>query len=322
MGRFRLLLVSDLHGSEVAYRKLSNAVRFYKVDAVVLAGDLAGKVLAPVIKLPDGSYKIPIISENKVFKASEAEAKIKELKASGYHIRVVSEEEHERMINDKDYLNKVFNETMAKDVAEYLSVIDERYRQQGVKLYVIPGNDDPDEVINAVVNRRWGSIVFFDNDIVNLNDYLLVGFGYSNITPWNTHRELSEEDMYSRLSRLMNRLDGNDYARTILVVHAPPHGTLIDQAPMLTSDFKVVRRGGEVILTHVGSVGVRRVIEEYKPLMGLHGHIHESGGVDYLKVDGLRIPVFNAGSEYQYGILRGIIISIDGNKVNYVPVRG
>ncbi|KUO84563.1 MAG: hypothetical protein AT709_04965 [Caldivirga sp. MG_3] len=79
MSKFKLLLVSDLHGSEVAYRKLSNAVRFYKVDAVVLAGDLAGKVLAPVIKLPGDSYRIPIISENKVFKGSEAEVKIKEL---------------------------------------------------------------------------------------------------------------------------------------------------------------------------------------------------------------------------------------------------
>ncbi|MDT7902772.1 MAG: metallophosphoesterase [Caldivirga sp.] len=322
MSKFKLLLVSDLHGSEVAYRKLSNAVRFYKVDAVVLAGDLAGKVLAPVIKLPDDSYRIPIISENKVFKGSEAEVKIKELRASGYHVRVVSEEEHERMVNDKDYLNKVFNETMAKDIVEYLSIIDERYRQQGVKLYIIPGNDDPNEVIDAVVNRQWGSIIPFDEGIVNLNDHLLVGFGYSNITPWNTHRELSEEDIYNRLSRLMNKLDGGAYSRTILVVHVPPHGTLIDQAPMLTSDFKVVRRGGEVVFTHVGSTGVRRIIEEYKPLMGLHGHIHESGGVDYLKIDGSRIPVFNAGSEYQYGILRGIIISIDGNKVNYVPVRG
>ena len=321
MGKLKLLLVSDLHGSETAYRKLANAVKYYKVDAVVFAGDLAGKVLVPVIKIGD-SYKIPLISEDKLFKGSEAEGKIKELRGSGYHVRVVTEEEYERMKSDKDYLDKVLNETLTNDIVEYLNIIDERYRQQGVKMYLIPGNDDPIDVINGVNSRQWGSIIPFDENIVNLNSHILVGFGYSNITPWNTHRELSEEEMYERLSRLMNKLDNSEYSKTILVIHAPPYGTVIDQAPMLTSDLRVVRRGGEVVLTHVGSTSVKRIIEEYKPLMGLHGHIHESGGVDAIKVNGVKIPIFNAGSEYQFGVLRGIIISIDGNKVNYIPVRG
>lgn len=320
MSRFRLLLVSDLHGSEVAYRKLSNAIKYYRVDAVILAGDLTGKALVPVINIDD-SYEIPLLG-GKRLKRSEAEAKIKELRGSGYHVKVVSREEYEQLSNDRDYLSKVFNDVLVKDTIEYLSLIDERYRQQGVKMYLIPGNDDPAEVVNKINDAAWDNIVPFDEGIVELNDHLLVGFGYSNITPWNTHRELSEEEMYARLSKLMSRLNGGEYSRTILVVHAPPHGTLIDQAPMLTSDFKIVRRGGEAVLTHVGSVGVRRIIEEYRPLMGLHGHIHESGGVDYIKVDGAKVPVFNAGSEYQYGVLRGIVISIDGNKVNYVPVRG
>lgn len=320
MSRFRLLLVSDLHGSEVAYRKLSNAIKYYRVDAVILAGDLTGKALVPVINIDD-SYEIPLLG-GKRLKRSEVEAKIKELRGSGYHVKVVSREEYEQLSNDRDYLSKVFNDVLVKDTIEYLSLIDERYRQQGVKMYLIPGNDDPAEVVNKINDAAWDNIVPFDEGIVELNDHLLVGFGYSNITPWNTHRELSEEEMYARLSKLMSRLNGGEYSRTILVVHAPPHGTLIDQAPMLTSDFKIVRRGGEAVLTHVGSVGVRRIIEEYRPLMGLHGHIHESGGVDYIKVDGAKVPVFNAGSEYQYGVLRGIVISIDGNKVNYVPVRG
>ena len=321
MSKLKLLLISDLHGSEIAYRKLSNAIKYYKVDAVVFAGDLAGKVLVPVIRIND-SYKIPLISEDKLLKGSEADSKIKELRGSGYHVRIVTEEEYERMRNDKDYLNKVFNETLTNDIVEYLNVIDERYRQQGIKMYIIPGNDDPIDVINGVNSRQWSSIIPFDENVANLNSHILVGFGYSNITPWNTHRELSEEEMYERLSKLMNRLDNSEYSRTILVVHAPPYGTVIDQAPMLTSDFKIVRKGGEAVLTHVGSTSVKRIIEEYRPLMGLHGHIHESGGVDAIKVNGAKIPVFNAGSEYQFGVLRGIIISIDGNKVNYIPVRG
>ncbi|WP_252900642.1 metallophosphoesterase [Vulcanisaeta sp. JCM 14467] len=49
MGRLRVLLVSDLHGSSVAFGKLSNAIKFYKADVVVFAGDLTGKALVPLL---------------------------------------------------------------------------------------------------------------------------------------------------------------------------------------------------------------------------------------------------------------------------------
>ncbi len=57
VGRLRILLVSDLHGSSVAYGKLSNAIKFYKADIVVFAGDLTGKALVPIIR-DDGSFSL------------------------------------------------------------------------------------------------------------------------------------------------------------------------------------------------------------------------------------------------------------------------
>ena len=316
----RLLLVSDLHGSDVVFRKLSNALKVYKVDAVVLAGDLSGKALAPVVRLRNGKFKIPYLDGKREFTEDEARAKVKELRDMGIHVAYVDEDEYGRMISDKAYTEGVFLKVLQEDVGRMLNMIDERYRQYGVKLYVIPGNDDPQPIADLINKGGWSNIVPSDEKAVDIGGYQLVGFGYSNPTPWNTPRELSEDEIYRRVSRILNGLNP---AKTILMIHAPPFNTLIDQAPQLTKDLKPIVRGGEVLMTHVGSSAVRRIIEEFRPIMGLHGHIHESGGVDYIKADGkVKIPVFNAGSEYQYGILRGILISVDEGKVTYLPVRG
>jgi Icc-related predicted phosphoesterase len=47
----------------------------------------------------------------------------------------------------------------------------------------------------------------------------------------------------------------------VCVFHAPPHGTALDQ----------IGRG-----VHVGSREIRRFLERHRPLVALHGHIHES----------------------------------------------
>ena len=72
-------------------------------------------------------------------------------------------------------------------------------------------------------------------------------------------------------------------------------------------------------MEHVGSKAVREVIEEYQPMIGLHGHIHESYAKDKIG----NTPVVNPGSEYGEGILRGFIIDFrDEGVENYYKVEG
>jgi Icc-related predicted phosphoesterase len=64
---------------------------------------------------------------------------------------------------------------------------------------------------------------------------------------------------------------------------------------------------------------VRKVIEKYQPIIGLHGHIHESGGMDKIG----KTIVVNPGSEYSEGVLKGYVIEIDqGRLINYWKVEG
>ncbi len=65
-----------------------------------------------------------------------------------------------------------------------------------------------------------------------------------------------------------------------------------------------------------GSMAVRKAIEKYQPLLSLHGHIHESRNETKIG----RTTAVNPGSEYGEGILRGAIITIQGDRVDSVQL--
>jgi hypothetical protein len=72
-------------------------------------------------------------------------------------------------------------------------------------------------------------------------------------------------------------------------------------------------------MIHVGSTTVRQLIEQHKPLLGIHGHIHESRG--FVKIG--RTLCINPGSEYGEGILRGAVINLDQKSVkSYILTQG
>jgi Icc-related predicted phosphoesterase len=60
-----------------------------------------------------------------------------------------------------------------------------------------------------------------------------------------------------------------------------------------------------------GSKSVRKAIETCQPMLGLHGHIHESSGV--IKIG--RTTCINPGSEYGEGVLRGCLVTFFEGKI-------
>jgi hypothetical protein len=90
----------------------------------------------------------------------------------------------------------------------------------------------------------------------------------------------------------------------------PPYGTPIDQAPKL-NDLKPVLSAGNLVMIPAGSTAVLNSIKKYQPLVGLHGHIHESRGCVKLG----KTLCFNPGSEYTEGILRGLLLDLEGDKI-------
>ena len=92
--------------------------------------------------------------------------------------------------------------------------------------------------------------------------------------------------------------------KTVIMAHVPPYDSGLDTAPLLSPDLRPTVSAGDVLRGPVGSTGVRRAIESFRPVLSVHGHIHESGGERRIG----DTVALNAGSEANHGILRGYLV--------------
>jgi Icc-related predicted phosphoesterase len=141
--------------------------------------------------------------------------------------------------------------------------------------------------------------------------------GWSSPTPWSTPREMPEEEFLDRLSTLMGSV--RDQRKTVMMTHVPPYDSGLDTAPLLSPDLRPTVSAGDLLRGPVGSTGVRRAIETFRPVLGVHGHIHESGGQRRIG-DTLCL---NAGSESSMGVLRGYLVDLsEGGVERTIRVEG
>jgi Icc-related predicted phosphoesterase len=124
------------------------------------------------------------------------------------------------------------------------------------KMYVLPGNHESADQV-AGMCARHGLHLFHERHF-SAGRWHVAGLGYSNPTPFNTPGEYSELQLADRLQRF------GEFSPLVLVCHAPPYGTALDQ----------VRPG-----LHAGSRSIREFIEARQPEYFFCGHIHEAEGV-------------------------------------------
>lgn len=308
---FRLYVCSDIHASERSWRKFLNAMKtnVYKVDAAVIAGDLTGKALIAVVRGEDGKrggeiWTATLMGQRRV---ARDEPELLELERSiadiGYYAVRVSEAERAAMEADPALVKQHFHEQIAHRLRQWLDLAAERLDGSGVPVYLMPGNDDEFEIDPILGESRYCRNV--NEQVVELTPWhQLVSMGWSSPTPWSTPRELPEEEFLDRLSGLMAGV--RDARRTVMMTHVPPYDSGLDTAPLLSPDLRPTASAGDLLRGPVGSTGVRSAIERFKPVLGVHGHIHESGGERRI---GDTVCV-NAGSEASMGILRGYLIDL------------
>jgi len=143
----------------------------------------------------------------------------------------------------------------------------------------------------------------------------MIASGWSNRTPWNTHREEDEDQLKLRYDAMISKL--KDPHNAIFDIHVPPYKSGLDEAPELDKDLRPVLAGQS--LQPVGSTALREAIQKHQPLLGLHGHIHEGRGTTRLG----KTLCINPGSMYEQGTLLGTIVKLGKNKVeNYVLTSG
>jgi Icc-related predicted phosphoesterase len=313
----KIFYVTDLHGSEICWKKFLNAGAFYKADVVILGGDVTGKAMVPIVQRANGTWEASLQDHRETL---ESEADIVEFEKRvmnrGYYPIRVSDEEYVALQEDEDLVDKRFKEVMVEGTARWIDMAEEKLGGTGIRVIACPANDDMFEIDDLLAHARVVETGDEDHPI-ELDGYSMISMGWTNPTPWNTFREEPEEGLAIRIERALKHAADPDH--TILNFHAPPYGSKLDNAPALNADMTYVS-GGQAIRP-VGSTAVRDAIGSFQPLLSLHGHIHESRGAARLG----RTLALNPGSSYEEGILQAAVVTIDPKKnrvKNYQLVNG
>ncbi len=318
----RLFFATDIHGSERTFRKFINAGKFYEVHVIVMGGDIQGKLMIPIIKESNGHYRATLQGRVEHLSTQEELDNLKgRLDILGFYYKIIEEDEFHALQADPKAVEALFNVLAKQKLANWVNLAEERLNGTGIKCFVTGGNDDDPEVLTAL--KREGTKSFFacENDMVYVDqDHSMISVGFSTPTPWNTPREVSEEELGRMIEDMVVKV--SDMNKAIFNFHDPPVDSSLDTCPKLdwTKDPpEQIVEGGQVVLFGAGSLAVRAAIEKYKPMLGLHGHIHESQSVAKLG----RTTCINPGSEYAEGVLRGCLVTfMDGEVQGYQMTSG
>lgn len=304
MARDRLLFfATDVHGSEACFRKWLAAARAYGADTLLMGGDLTGKVIVPV-HARNGRHEARWRgAEHRLESRADLVAFARRVADAGAYVWHAEPDEAARAFADEQGTERLFAELTAERVREWVELAEDRLTDD-VQAYIMPGNDDPTDVDAAL--DRGARLRNAEQRVVWLDEWLpMVSYGDSTPTPWDSPREVSEEEYRRRVEQLVAELD--DPSRAVLNLHVPPYGSRLDLAPALDEGKRVrYTAAGDTLLAPVGGHSVRECIERLQPRLGLHGHVHEARG--RAKIG--RTVCFNPGSDYQQGVLRGVLVRV------------
>jgi Icc-related predicted phosphoesterase len=305
---FALYYASDVHGSDQCWRKFLGAGRFYEVNALVMGGDLTGKAVVPIELAEDGAFSAEFLGEVRRGTDGTALAELTEaIRHNGMYPWAASADEIARMRADATARAELFERVLLAELRRWVDLADERMAPLGIAVFAMAGNDDPwscDAVLESADH-----LISCDLRVTEIGGHEMISCSYANPTPWSSPRELDEDALYARIKDMADQLERPETA--IFNLHVPPIASGLDTAYEIDDQLRIVVRNGKPHEIPVGSSAVRQLIEEYQPLLALHGHIHESRGAATIG----RTLAINSGSEYSTGRIHGVIVKLSDDAV-------
>jgi uncharacterized protein len=311
----RIFFATDIHGSEVCWRKFLNSAAFYKADLVVLGGDVTGKAMVP-ITAHNGYWQVTLRGETlRLDTRQELDDVMARIRNSGFYPAMVSPDELAQLGADAAAVDRRFSTEMLSSLDRWLDMADGKLRGGEIPCILNGGNDDIFEIDNVLESSPCVS--FAEGKLLDLDGFSLVSMGWTNPTPWDTYREAPEPALAGKIEAVASLVP--DMGRAIFNFHAPPYGTGLDEAPALDANLRPMHGGA--VMKPVGSTAVRDAILRHQPMLSVHGHIHESRGIKKMN----RTLAINPGSVYGDGVLQGAVIDLDAKKAKvsrYLLVNG
>ena len=311
MRPIRLFFVTDLHGSELCFRKFISAISIYNVDAAIALGDLAGKMVVPVFDNGNGTYDVNFLAQDiHLNNKTELDQQLAKVNNIGFYPYMTDKKEADHLRSNQNEVMTIFHRLINERMQHWIELADEKLKDSKAKIFMAPGNDDPMEMDAILESSKVMKSAAMKN--LDVLGYEMITIAHTSPTPWDTPRDWSEEELAKNIDKLAGTIKTME--RAIFNFHDPPYGTMLDYAPKLR-DMR--QSAGET--EHVGSKAVSEAIKKYQPFLGLHGHIHESRAAQKIG----RTFCVNPGSEYGEGVLRGVLLTLADTKMkSYVFTSG
>jgi Icc-related predicted phosphoesterase len=311
----KIFFATDIHGSEVCWRKFLNSAEFYKVDLVILGGDVTGKVMVPIVD-QGGRWKVTVRGQEYTLETQQELDDIKrQIRNAGSYPAMVSPDELTELSREEGAVDRRFTVEMTQSLDRWLDMADGKLHGGDIPCILNGGNDDIWEIDDII--EQSPCVSFAEGKLLDLDGFSLVSMGWTNPTPWDTFREAPEDELAAKIEAMATRVP--DMGRAIFNFHAPPYGTGLDEAPALDSTLRPIHGGA--VMKPVGSIAVRDAITKHQPMLSVHGHIHESRGVKRMG----RTLAINPGSVYGDGVLQGAVLDLNAKKgkvARYLLVNG
>jgi Icc-related predicted phosphoesterase len=312
----KVFFATDIHGSEVCWRKFLNAAAFYKVDLVVLGGDVTGKAMVPIVAHPGGRWQVTVRGQAYTLESEQELEEIKkQIRNAGSYPAMVSPDELQEMSKTEGAVDRRFTVEMTQSLDRWLDMADGKLRGGDIPCILNGGNDDIWEIDDII--EQSPCVSFGEGKMLDLDGFSLISMGWTNPTPWDTFREAPEPELAAKIEAVVSQIP--DMERAIFNFHAPPYGTGLDEAPALDGNLRPMHGGA--VMKPVGSTAVRDAIMQHQPMLSVHGHIHESRAVKKMG----RTLAINPGSVYGDGVLQGAVLDLNpkkGKVAKYLLVNG
>ncbi|MHB9096130.1 MAG: metallophosphoesterase family protein, partial [Eubacteriales bacterium] len=223
----KIFFATDVHGSDVVFRKFINAGKFYKVEYLILGGDIMGKFLVPIME-ENGLYRTNLQGIKETMNSQEELDKvIKKIENLGFYWVIVTPERLQELQNDPAEREKIINQLATQRVEKWLDIAEEKLKGTGIKCFITGGNDDAPEVLQPLYNHVSEHVVASEAKLIEVGDgHTMIGLGYSNPTPWDTPREVSEERLEELIEECLKEVP--DFSNCIFNFHVPPVDSTLD----------------------------------------------------------------------------------------------
>src|SRR6201998_1123884 len=118
----KIFFATDIHGSEICWRKFLNAAAFYKADLVILGGDVTGKVMVPITS-HNGYWEVVFAGETLRLESKEELEKIQtQIRNRGSYPAVMSPDELTHLSKEEGAVDERFSAEMLSSLDRWLDM--------------------------------------------------------------------------------------------------------------------------------------------------------------------------------------------------------